>query len=383
MRRLSIDDIKQRIIQVHGNKYDLSRLEYVNRRTKVDIICKEHGLWKSTTEQLFRGQGCPKCGLISQGKNRRLSKEDFIKKCIEVHEGLYDYSRVDYQGMGKKVIILCKEHGDFRQTPSSHLNGSGCPKCGLNSQKEKRRLSKEEFISRSIKVHEDRYDYSNVEYTNNLTEVEIVCSEHGVFYQRPDFHMRGSGCPKCSIIEQHEKQKKTTKEFIIDTRLIHGDLYDYSEVNYTSGKNKVVIICSIHGKFLQTPNNHLRGTGCPNCNSSRGERLVSLILNELGIQFIEQHTFRGLKMKRNLKCDFYLPDFNTVIEFNGIQHYQEREQFGGLKGLRRTQKSDRLKKDYFRTNDINLIEIRFDNLNVKEYIITELRKIDSLPSESN
>ncbi|MDA7744856.1 hypothetical protein N8911_02030, partial [bacterium] len=368
---------KQRIIEIHGNKYDLSRLRYINRRTKVDIVCKQHGLWKTTTEQLFRGQGCPKCGLISQGNKRRLSREEFINKCIEIHEDLYDYSNVQYQGMGGKVIIICREHGDFKQTPSSHLNGSGCPKCGLISQGNKRKLSIEDFVSRSNKIHGDRYDYSNVDYVNNFTEIEIVCSVHGVFCQRPDFHIRGSGCPKCSIIEQHEKQKKTTKEFVVDSRLVHGDLYDYSEVNYTGGKNKVTMICRTHGKFLQTPNNHLSGTGCPNCNSSRGERLVSLILNELGVQFIEQHTFRGLKMKRNLRCDFYLPDFDTVIEFNGIQHYQEREQFGGLRGLRRTQKSDKMKRDYFKLNDIKLIEIKFDNPNVKEYIITELRKIGS------
>lgn len=94
-RKLTTLDIVQRILQIHGDKYDLSRLVYVNRRTKVEILCKEHGSWKTTTEQLFRGQGCPQCGLVLQGEKRRLSQEEFLTKCNEVHGNQYDYSKVD------------------------------------------------------------------------------------------------------------------------------------------------------------------------------------------------------------------------------------------------------------------------------------------------
>ena len=235
-RKLTTLDIVQRILQIHGDKYDLSRLVYVNRRTKVEILCKEHGSWKTTTEQLFRGQGCPQCGLVLQGEKRRLSQEEFLTKCNEVHGNQYDYSKVDYQGMVTKVVVVCSEHGDFEQTPSSHLNGSGCPQCGLISQIEKRKLPLEDFISRSIYVHGNRYNYSNVEYVNNSIEVEIECSIHGIFHQRPDFHMRGSGCPKCSIIEVHQKQKKSQDDFIIDCIEVHGDRYDYSKVEYVDSK---------------------------------------------------------------------------------------------------------------------------------------------------
>ena len=144
--------------------------------------------------------------------------------------------------MINKVVIVCSEHGDFEQTPSSYINGSGCSQCGLNSQKEKRRLPKEDFISRSIQVHRNRYDYSKVEYVNSSTEVEIGCSVHGVFSQKPDFHMRGSGCSKCSIIELHEKQKKSIDDFISDSVKVHGDLYDYSMVEYVDTKSQVMVV---------------------------------------------------------------------------------------------------------------------------------------------
>ena len=295
-RKLTTKDIIQRIIEVHGDKYDLSRLVYVNRRTKVEIICKEHGSWKTTTEQLFRGQGCPQCGLITQGEKRRLPNEEFLNKCIDIHGNKYDYSKVDYQGMINKVVIGCSEHGDFEQTPSSHLNGSGCPHCGFISQMENRRLPTEDFTTRSIKIHGNKYDYSKVDYINNSTEVEIVCPKHGMFFQQPQYHMNGSGCP--------------------------------------------------------------------NCNSSKGELFISQYLKEHNIEFIEQHTFEGLKMKRNLKCDFFLPNHNVVIEYNGIQHYESREQFGGEKGLKRTQKSDKLKRDYCLENGISLLEVKYDDSDI-------------------
>lgn len=305
-RKLTTENIIQRIIEVHGDKYDLSRLVYVNRRTKVEIICKEHGVFLTRFGQLERGQGCPQCGLISQGEKRRLSQEEFFTKCNEVHGNQYDYSKVDYQGMINKVVISCSEHGDFEQTPSSHLNGSGCPQCGLNSQMEKRRLPKEDFISRSIITHGKKYDYSKVDYINNSTEVEIICSKHGSFSQQPQFHMNGSGCP--------------------------------------------------------------------NCNSSKGELFISQFLKENKIEFIEQHTFESLKMKRNLKCDFFLPKLNVVIEFNGIQHYEPREQFGGEKGLKRTQKSDNLKREFCSKNGIRLLEVRYDDSDIPNTIKSFLSK---------
>ena len=373
-RKLTTEDIVQRIFEVHGDKYDLSKLFYVNRRTKVEIICKEHGVFPTTTGQLFRGQGCPDCGLVLQSEKGRLSQEEFLTKCNEVHGNQYDYSKVDYQGMINKVIIGCSEHGDFEQTPSSHLNGSGCPDCGLNSQKEKRRLPLEDFISRSIQVHGNRYDYSKVEYVNSFTDVEIGCSVHREFFQQPQYHMNGSGCPKCSIIEQHEKQKKSIDDFIRDSIKVHGDLYDYSKVEYVDSKSEVIIICKKHREFLQTPNNHQRGNGCPNCNSSKGELFISQFLKENKIEFIEQHTFESLKMKRNLKCDFFLPKLNVVIEFNGIQHYEPREQFGGEKGLKRTQKSDNLKREFCSKNGIRLLEVRYDDSDIPNTIKSFLSK---------
>ena len=225
---------------------------------------------------------------------------------------------------------------------------------------EKRRLPTEDFISRSIQVHGNRYDYFNVEYVNSSTEVEIGCSVHGKFYQQPQYHMNGSGCPKCSVIEQHEKQKKSINDFISDSIKIHGDLYDYSMVEYIDSKTPIIVVCNIHGEFYPTPNNHLRGSGCPKCKSSKGELDINRYLTNQNIEYYIEYKFEDLIYISNLKCDFYLPKLNLVIEYNGEQHYKPNDFFGGENGFQKTIERDKIKKQYCIDNGINFEIIRYD-----------------------
>jgi ssDNA-binding Zn-finger/Zn-ribbon topoisomerase 1 len=439
--KLTTMEVIRRIREIHGDTYDLSKIEYVNRRTKVEVICKTHGSFTTRCEQLERGQGCPKCGLVSQGEKRRLPSDEFLVKCDNIHGDRYDYSKVDYQGMVNKVVINCTVHGDFEQTPSSHLNGSGCPDCGVISQIEKRRKTTDEFINESKEVHGDLYDYSKVDYIGSGTPITLICNIHGEFHPTPNNHLGGSGCPKCSIIEQHEKQKKTTnefirdsikvhgdrydystveyfdsksevnirclvhgyflqragnhqigqgcpkcskieqteqqrkttEEFIIEAKEVHGDLYDYSKVEYTSSSKLVIVICKIHGDFNPISNNHLRGSGCPKCKSSKGELIINSLLTDYNIEYYTEYKFKDLIYKSKLKCDFYLLKFNLVIEYNGEQHYQPNEFFGGKKGFDRTVERDKIKKQYCLDNGINYEIIRYDE-DIKYRILEILSK---------
>ena len=116
----------------HKGKYDYSKVEYVNNKTKVCIICSnpEHGeFWQSPSVHLRSG-GCPKCGQIVRNDSKRLSLLEFIKKSRKVHGDKYDYSKVEYVNAHTKVCIICPEHGKFEQKASAHLSGYGCPKCG-------------------------------------------------------------------------------------------------------------------------------------------------------------------------------------------------------------------------------------------------------------
>ena len=186
----------------------------------------------------------------------RINTNIFIERAQKIHGTKYDYSKVIYIKSSEKVCIICPEHGEFWQTPNSHITSKqGCPKCGKTGK-----LTQEEFIKKARHIHNDKYDYSKVQYVNSQTKVCIICPEHGEFWQTPSSHLDRQGCRKC-----YGNYKSNTEEFIEKAKKIHGDKYDYSKVQYVNNKTKVCIICPIHGEFWQKPNVHLRGNGCINC----------------------------------------------------------------------------------------------------------------------
>ena len=279
-------------------------------------------------------------------------------------------------------------------------------------------MTKEEFIEKSKAIHGNRYDYSRVNYKDNKTKVCIICPIHGEFWQRPNNHLSGQGCPYCG-----GTHKYTTEEFIKKAKEIHGDKYDYSKVKYSGWKNKVKIICPIHGEFeqipfdhlrghgcvkcmgdeisknktkpytlfveealkkhnskytydittyvnrsvkmkincpihgefWQTPHNHLSGQGCPYCNDSILEKEVEKILLENKINYINKCTSSKLKWLERQHLDFYLPDYKIAIECQGIQHFEPRERFGGKEEFVNTLERDKRKKEKCIENNINII----------------------------
>lgn len=288
--------------------------------------------------------------------------EDFIKRAKSIHGDKYDYSKVVYNGSKKNVIIGCPKHGEFPQMPNAHLNGQGCRKCGTEKVGNNQRSNIDTFINKAKLVHGDKYDYSKVVYGSSNQGVIIICKKHNKkFIQTPNSHLRGSGCPECGIALNHDKQKSTTEDFIKKSKIVHGDKYDYSKVNYTGNRNKVIIICKKHNKeFTQVPTSHLNGRGCPTCQESQGERTVASCLDKLNIKFERQHKFDDCRGSlRPLPFDFYLPNNNTCIEYDGIQHFEPVDRFGGEEGLRTVQQLDYIKTKYCKTNNIKLIRIRY------------------------
>lgn len=199
--------------------------------------------------------------------HKRLTTEEFIKKAIEIHGDKYDYSLVNYINSKEKVIILCKEHGAFKQTPGDHLTGRGCRHCGIISSGGKRKASINDFILKATELHGE-YDYSSVDYKNAHTKIDIICPLHGYFNQTPNGHLAGRGCPKCGIISLTNKLISSTGEFINKAKKVHGDRFDYSMVDYINAHAKVKIGCSVHGEYLQAPYHHIQGSGCPVCSLS-------------------------------------------------------------------------------------------------------------------
>ena len=363
MRKLDTPEIIKRFCNANGDKYDYSKVEYVNARTKVCIICPEHGEFWVLPGDHLRGVGCPECNRIRlRNGSRRFSKETFIKVAREKHGDKYDYSKVEYVDCRTKVCIICPEHGEFWQTPLSHLHTSGCPKCS------KRYMDKEYFIERAEEVYGKKYDYSKLDYVNEKTKVCIICPEHGEFLVNPRDFLSGHGCSRCAYELSAKKRAKTTEQFIEDAKKVHGSKYDYSKVDYINNESKVCIICPEHGEFWQTPAGHLQGYGCPICNESHLEKNVKNLLLENGIKFEQYKRFNWLGLQ---SLDFYLPEYNTAIECQGIQHFEEVEHFGGSKGLEENKRRDRRKYQLCRENGVNIFYVNYNDdvdEKIKEFI---------------
>lgn len=194
------EDFIQKSNNSHNFRYDYSNVNYINSITKVTIICKQHGEFLQQPGSHIHGQGCPNCKNAETGKKLSYSNEDFITKAILVHNNIYDYSKVKYIGSISKVIIICKQHGEFEQQPRYHLFGKGCTKCGIIQIGIFQMYNTEEFIEKSNKRHNNKYDYTKSQYINSTTKVKIICKQHGEFEQISRDHLRGHGCPKCNKI---------------------------------------------------------------------------------------------------------------------------------------------------------------------------------------
>lgn len=285
----------------------------------------------------------------------KLNLNEFIFKSEKIHGDKYDYSLVDYKNIMTKVKILCKKHGIFEQVPLNHINGHGCLKCSKDKRYDKN-IKCLEFIKKANDRFENKYDYSLVEYKNRSSKVKIICPEHGKFESTPINHLNRSGCPKCSEVNIRQKNKKL---FIEKSNLIHNCIYDYSLVNYISDKTKVKIICKLHGVFDQQPNTHVNGVGCPKCSSSKGEVKIFNYLTENSVKFESQKKFENCLNIKELQFDFYLPDYKICLEFDGRQHYQPIEFFGGNLYHEKITFRDNIKNQYCIDNNIRLIRIPY------------------------
>lgn len=352
-KKITTQDFIERAKGIHGDKYDYSRVKYINSQTKIEIICKKHGSWEQLPPNHLNNSGCKKCFYES----RRLTINDFINRSKKIHGDKYNYNNVVYKNAITKVIIICPEHGEFYQTPDKHLLGRGCGKCGNEIVADKLKFNNDVFFER-IRNRIDGgkyYDYSLVEYINAKKDVKIICPKHGIFNQTPPTHFANSGCPKCSS----RKPKKNLQYYIQKARKTHGEKYDYSKVNFKGYNSKVIIICSIHGEFSQIFGVHADRSGCPKCNESNGEKKIRIFLEKNEIEFEIEKKFKKCVYKRSLLFDFYLPDFNLCIEYDGEHHYYKNSFMGGIESLNDCQKRDQIKNKYCKDNGINLIRIPY------------------------
>ena len=221
------------------------------------------------------------------------------------------------------------------------------------------RLTTEEFITKAKEIHGNTYDYSKSEYVTSNQKLTIICKQHGEFRQLAGAHLAGNRCYWCGHSSRTELCKKTTEEFIVEATKIHNGKYDYSKVEYISNDKKVIIICPKHGEFKQKPIQHTTGGGCWKCKSSRGERILIGIFMKNNIKYVHQYS---LPLYSKLRYDFYLPELDILIEFQGQQHFKPIEFFGGYEGFIQNLRRDAFKQSLARTYRIPIAYFTYEHL---------------------
>ena len=493
--------------QKHGDKYDYSKVEYKGSTTPVTIICPEHGEFRQKPTTHLNSHGCPKCGMIIGCKKTTLTTEKWIEIAKSVHGDKYDYSETVYRGNDEKVYIICPKHGGFWQKAKYHTSRKrGCPKCGdeksrklsyensINSlkkikeeisslyeikfetyvnsitpikvickkhgefdilpnrlktyktpcpycreelkkpQKEKinwnevyfnnfkKQLeevhpnrysfekceykSKDEeiilydkvineyitvkpkvliksklllklpcyqntklptitFIEKAKSIHGDKYDYSKTIYIHNKQKVCITCPEHGEFWQTPNEHLKGCGCGQCA-----NNIKWDEEDYFNTVKKMYSNKYDYSKSVLVNQGTFMTVICPIHGEFKIRPTHHLRGSGCPKCAGSSGEKIL---LSFFESKNLFPHYNKYYKWLDNLQLDFYFPEYKLAIEVQGEQHFIETNFFE--RSLSEQMKNDEKKKKLCEKNGITLLYYAPYKMDFPYYVYTDTNEL--------
>ncbi|MBO6253808.1 MAG: DUF723 domain-containing protein [Bacteroidaceae bacterium] len=315
--------------------------------------------------------------------SKKLNLDTFVERARKIHGDKYDYSQSTYAGMLEKIKIICPEHGEFWQTPANHLKGKGCPTCGhIITWNKRGRIDTDKVIELFKNIHGDKYDYSMVKYRDMKTKVCIICPLHGEFWQTPEKHIkREFGCPQCGIIRRSKKRILSTDDFIDKARVVHGNKYDYSNVKYVNSHTKVCIICPEHGEFWQTPNKHLCGDECPECNYRKNKHECKLWRNLQnrydGITII--HEYHNTEILGKKSIDIYIPGWKIGVEYQGGQHFKPIKMFGGYSKFLDIAKRDKEKYIQCKDNGIKLFYFTDEKWNVTDnYIDKVYTKFDDL-----
>lgn len=318
-KRLTTEKYIERAIKKHGEKYDYSKAIYVHSMEPIELICNQHGSFNIVASSHLSGKGCQKCGR----DGTKGTTEEFVAKAKVLYGDRFDYSKTFYNTLRTKLEITCREHGPFKLYPYAHFTGNGgCRVCSGNKP-----MTTEGYIQRAKSIHGDLYDYSDASYISARAKVTIICRNHGKFEVTAIEHIRedrASNCKKCI----YDSNRLSNEIFIERAREIHGDLYDYSLVDYYRADQKVKIICHKHGVFKQAPDHHWIGGGCNNCRG-RVSKKETQWLDQLVIA--KEHRQKTLIMAsgKRYHVDAYVASTNTVYEFNGDYWHGNPMKFDG------------------------------------------------------
>ena len=327
---------KQYLKECEDKGLDLPIEDYQTNKIKIKHKCKKGHVYYQTPSHHLKGQSCPYCKNTKQKK----TPKQYIQKCKD--KG-YDLPIEDYINNSTKIKHKCDKGHIYKQVPKFHLRGDGCPYCNGGINKTSKQYIQE--------CKDKDLDLPIEDYVNATTKIKHKCKQGHIYLQLPSNHLNGHCCPIC------KDTKKTTKQYIQECK---DKEYDLPIEDYKNATTKIKYKCNKGHIYNQRPYHHLEGYGCPICNESKGERYIRNYLNKNNIKYESQKTFSNLKDRTYLSYDFYLPEYNMLIEYQGIQHYESVAFNGKDKtDLEKQQLHDKLKKEYAEDNGYKLLELHY------------------------
>ncbi len=302
------DLVKKRGEQITTvSRYKGSKLEMV-------FLCKDHGEFNRTPNQILSKQTCPQCGPGSGSPPT--DPTEALDRVVKAHPTLtFPKFKEEYRNSLSKVTAVCSEHGPQKIRVSTLNTISGCPKCAIAEAARNRADTKEEWVNKCKEKHGDIYDYSMTEYVRSTDKVNIICNRHGAFIQNACSHSMGVGCPECFNEKRKTQGVVPYSTFVSRASEVHNNFYTYSDVGYIGVSGNINIMCSLHGPFSQRGSDHLAGSRCPLCAKTISLSQIALldILSEY-TETISNYRY-GVRKK---EIDIYMPEFKIGIEYNGV-----------------------------------------------------------------
>lgn len=292
----------------------------------------------------------------------RITEQDFRDRITKMGREGFIIPETKFISAGTKTKFRCSKHGVFIATPYCLMIGKyACWQCSNEMLHLGNASSQEQYIDLCRKTHGDFYDYSKVKYTGYRDKVEIICPNHGSFFQRANSHApQGNGCPECFKV----RKKSNTEEYISRCISRYGDMYDYSKTVYTRGIDKLIMTCKKHGDFEIRARDHLHyGRGCQSCYGSAGEVMCMEFFRKVGLLYKKEYSIPGSRYR----YDFFLPDLNILVEYHGQQHFHIVPVFDDKDGF-----EDRIARDKAK---IELADVHGIDLLVVDYRDFESKRI--------
>lgn len=351
---------KEEVYKLCGEEYAVLG-DYVNNRTKILLRHNKCGNeFLITPHSFLRGSRCLKCSIKENSDKQRKTQEEFVNEINNLYNNEYTILG-KYINSGTKILVRHKKCGyEWETYPNHLLRGHRCPNCYGSKKK-----TTEQFKQDLYDKYGDEYTVLG-EYINNKTEILIRHNKCGnEWYTKPNYILSGYQCPKC-----YGNIKKSTEQFKKEIYNLYGDEYEVLG-EYHGNKRKILMKHNKCGcEWMVIPNNILRGSTCPVCNESKGENKITEWLRQNNINYIKEYKFEDCKHIRPLPFDFYLPDYNICIEYDGEQHFEpvdfsSKDYKKALRQFKLIQKRDEIKNNYCKSNNIKLIRIpytQFDNI---------------------